>query len=199
MQRDGLKTFGAVGAQLACLLSLLFTLSGCTGGQSGHEGAGLDGPSGVSDDAGPVGGGPADGPTMPTDGGEPNDFGNRDGAISDEDGGATHDARDQDAGHVADGGGAVVPIEPSLHGNEHVCADSSIDAPLDCLDVCGTLSICDPSIACDDCLQQCTASRVGPIAGHRCLSRVVYLIDEEGCAAMVRAYQGYLVEASCGE
>ena len=89
--------------------------------------------------------------------------------------------------------------DPTPLDSDHVCADSGVAAPLDCLDVCGALFSCDPSLACDDCLERCAASPMGPVGGDRCLSRVVYLIDEEGCDSMLRAYRAYLLEASCGE
>ena len=191
--------------RLDTLLTLVLVLGpglfACTGGQSGHEGAGLDEPGNTQEDAGPIPTGAGAGGDVlgdrPDGGRGPNDFGNRDGAIEDDDDAGGGDAGASDAGQVETGNASHV-IDPAPPGNQ-ACVDSSIDAPTDCLDACGTLVTCDPEIACDDCLERCAASPVGPVGGDRCLSRVVYLIDEEGCASMVRAYQAYVVKPSCGE
>ena len=95
-----------------------------------------------------------------------------------------------------DAGAPPVLNDPTPLDSEHACAQSPVEAPLDCLDVCGALLTCDPQIACDDCLQRCVASPEA-LKGDRCLSRSIYLIDEEGCARMVQQYEAFSIERSC--
>jgi hypothetical protein len=78
-----------------------------------------------------------------------------------------------------------------------VCAESSVDAPIDCFDVCGALVTCDDRITCAGCLERCAASQQAVTRGIRCLSLAVYWIDEEGCARMVQEYDAYTDDFVC--
>jgi hypothetical protein len=218
MQRGTSRILGA--------LAIVVALTQCTGGQSGHEGGGLDGPA-DGPDGGQVGGsggggsGPNDGAGA---GGDPGNqgagAGGSDGCVRggsggtratgdsalDHDGGVEgsgdagtdecmpDDKRDEDGGTGSSPGGDPTPLD-----SEHVCEQSAVEAPIDCLDVCGALVTCDGAIECDSCLERCNESRQAPPShGIRCLSLAIYWIDEEGCERMVQEYEAYTDAFDCG-
>jgi hypothetical protein len=193
-------------------LAIVIAFTQCTGGQSGHEGGGLDGP-GNGPDGGQVGG---SGGKSPTDhgnagaGGTPDDT--RDGGCVQVTGGVLGDrTTDQDGGadSSTDGGVVMCPVDdPDEDGgtprnrtpldSAHVCGASAVQAPIDCFDVCGALVTCDAAIECDACLERCNDSRQVTGHGVRCLSLAIYWIDEEGCERMVHEYEAYTEEFDCG-
>jgi len=219
---------------LLAALAIVVACTQCTGGQSGHEGSGLDRPAdgpdgghfggaggsgGVSGSVGFGGSGSGGGSGQgPWNVGNSGAGGSGHGCVVGT-GGAGGvlggGAADQDAGAdtASDGGTVPCPVyepvdEPASSGtprnraplgSAHVCGPSTVEAPLDCFDVCGALVTCDGAIACDVCLERCNDSRQAPPShGIRCLSLAIYWIDEEGCERMVQEYEAYTEAFDCG-
>jgi hypothetical protein len=92
--------------------------------------------------------------------------------------------------------GGVTPMS-ALHGNADRCPGPD-DVAIECRDVCGTLDMCsDGAIGCDDCLARCNDSPAASVGGGTCLSRAIYLIDEEGCERMLQVYADFDADVDC--
>jgi len=88
-------------------------------------------------------------------------------------------------------------LMPAQHGNAERCPADQ-DTPIECRDVCGTLDMCsEGEVTCDQCLARCVESGPSPTDGSPCLSRAVYLIDEEGCGRMLDVYANFDASVDC--